>query len=272
MTRSEFIKAALALPMVIHLPLIAKGKKKSVSDWSYEGLLEKEKKLIHLHFYKSPIYIQSDYKNQEIDLCIQEGDNMKKLPFSIKTHGGKNHFSKEFYWVGYAKPINPISEKYNFLGKDNTLTIGFAVENNKWYEAPLNRDLAYIFLESEIIAKLGYKDDFTDALFNADCFLTSACVFHKGLEDNCYQLTQLRKLREEFMRPHKIYSQLLQEYKEVAPKMLEKINVAENKTQILDSIYEQLVKPSVGFLEMGEKEKAVLHYTHFVEQMKQLYL
>ncbi len=269
MKRSEFIKSSLALPALLTLPLLVKGNKKTI-QWSYEGFLEKDKTPIHLHFSKNPADIQKNYKDNMVDLCIEKNSLMQKLPFSIKSAGGINSFGKDFYWFGSANPAKPLKDEYSFLAQENLLTVGFKTENSKWYEAPIITHNAYILLKSSVIATLPYLDEYKDLPEN--CFLTSACVAHKGLDDDCYELTQLRQLREEFMRPQKIYSNLLQEYKVVAPQMLRKINVAENRDQILNTIYEQLVKPAVGFIEMGETEKAVLHYTRFVEQMKLLYL
>lgn len=271
MHRKEFIKATLALPAILCLPSIVKGKKQRL-EWRYDGKFEKDNTSVSLYFYKSPQFIQKEYKQYEVELwCENKKFSIDKLPFSIINHGGLNSFSKDFYWLGMAEPTKPLEGEYDFLDKKNRLTIGFKTENSKWYESPINTNYVYLFLGSKVIATLRYISEF-EYLKDADCFLTSACVFHKGLSDNCYELTQLRQLREEYMRPHNIYSKLLQEYKVVAPQLLREINVAENKNQILNSIYEQLVKPAVGFLEMGEKEKAVLHYTRFVEQMKRLYL
>lgn len=105
-----------------------------------------------------------------------------------------------------------------------------------------------------------------------ECFLTSATVFHKGLSDDCKELTTLRNLREKVMKPHPEYSSLISEYKIIAPKMLLNINAAENKDEILESIYNNLVLPSVALVENGKSIEAVEHYRDFVQEMKVLYL
>lgn len=105
-----------------------------------------------------------------------------------------------------------------------------------------------------------------------DCFLTSACVFHKGLADDCKELTVLRNLRATKMNPNLEYQKLIAEYEIVAPQMLLNINKAENKNEILDVIYNQLVLPSVALVEKGKEDEAIKYYADFVQEMKMLYL
>lgn len=118
-----------------------------------------------------------------------------------------------------------------------------------------------------------YKFAFHESKNNdAECFLTSATVFHKGLSDDCKELTTLRKLREKVMKPNLEYAQLISEYQIIAPKMLLNINTAENKDEILESIYNNLVLPSVSLVENGKNIEAIEHYRDFVKEMKVIYL
>ncbi|SEF49290.1 hypothetical protein SAMN05421847_0128 [Halpernia humi] len=104
------------------------------------------------------------------------------------------------------------------------------------------------------------------------CFLTSACVSHKGLPDDCDELTKLRNLRETVMNPNPEYSKLINEYKIIAPKMLLNINKSSNKDEIFNVIYDQLVTPSIALIDSGKNKEAIEHYRDFVEEMKTLYL
>ncbi|MGA9211598.1 twin-arginine translocation signal domain-containing protein [Kaistella sp.] len=120
--------------------------------------------------------------------------------------------------------------------------------------------------------KLELKFGFSETLEEPACFLTSACVFQKGLPDDCKELTLLRSLRENVMKPNAKYSNLISEYEIIAPKMLININKASNKDEVLDYIYTHLVQPSVNYIESGKNEEAILHYTDFVQEMKNHYL
>ncbi len=115
-----------------------------------------------------------------------------------------------------------------------------------------------------------YKADSDEE--NPECFLTTACVFHKGFPDDCHELTILRNLRKNVMNPDINYKKLISEYEIIAPKMLANINNSNNKNEILDHIYSHLVLPSVSFVEAGRNEDAISHYTNYVKAMKKLYL
>lgn len=119
-------------------------------------------------------------------------------------------------------------------------------------------------------AKINLK--FVPTFEGEDCFLTSACVYHKGLPDNCKELTTLRNLRETKMNPNLEYQKLIAEYEIIAPQMLMNINNAENKNEILDVIYNQLVLPSVALAEAGKEDEAIKLYADFVREMKSIYL
>jgi len=107
---------------------------------------------------------------------------------------------------------------------------------------------------------------------NSTCFLTSACVFHKGLPDNCQELMVLRNLRETVMKPNSDFNQLILEYAVIAPKMLTKIDIAANKDEIFEIIYSNLVLPAVKLVGEGKDNEAIAYYRDFVEEMKCLYL
>ena len=53
-----------------------------------------------------------------------------------------------------------------------------------------------------------------------------------GLPDDCYEITQLRKLRDTYMLGHDDHKLLLEEYKIVGPQMLQNIFASDNKKEI----------------------------------------
>ena len=64
------------------------------------------------------------------------------------------------------------------------------------------------------------------------CFLTTACCEHKGLPDDCYELTTLRSLRDHYMKQSVFGNGLIKIYYETAPAIIEKYNVPLVKTQM----------------------------------------
>ena len=185
-----------------------------------------------------------------------------KLQYKAKSLSEKTIDSKNLHFIVYELQKNKMdNNSYNFaknhLGEEIVLEIHdqcHAVLRNE------EKNLSISFSHGE-------KSQST-----ADCFLTTACVFHKNLPDNCHELNTLRILREKVMLPNPQYATLIEDYKIVAPKMLLNINSASNKSEVLDYIYSNLVLPSVSLVEAGKNEEAIDHYTLFVEEMKNLYL
>lgn len=105
-----------------------------------------------------------------------------------------------------------------------------------------------------------------------DVFLTSACVEAKGLPDDCYGLTVLRKFRDTYLRFLPCGEKEIAEYYFVAPQIVSAIKKREDYLCIFDSIYTKLVKPCVNMIERGDNEKAHILYRDTIQQLRTQYL
>lgn len=79
------------------------------------------------------------------------------------------------------------------------------------------------------VAKLETSDD--------GCFLTSACVDYYKKEDNCEELETLRAFRDNYLLSTPSGQDLIKQYYEIAPKIVEKINASEKKGEYYQYIY-----------------------------------
>ena len=100
------------------------------------------------------------------------------------------------------------------------------------------------------------------------CFLTSACVEAKGLPDDCYELTTLRKFRDEYLAKQECGACEIAHYYHVAPGIVERIKAGENAIAVFEKIYEELVVPCVKLIEDGQLEKAHEKYRGYVRKME----
>ncbi len=107
---------------------------------------------------------------------------------------------------------------------------------------------------------------------SSGCFLTSACVEAKGLPDDCYELTVLRRFREGYLRSLPKGCDEIAEYYFVAPQIVTEIKNRADSITVFDSIYERLVKPCVEMIERGENENAHVLYRTTVQQLQLEYL
>lgn len=101
-----------------------------------------------------------------------------------------------------------------------------------------------------------------------DCFLTSACVAFKGLDDDGYALNTLRHFRDDYMSRSFEGRQLIDEYNQIAPELIRKINQQTNAAEFWDHIYEVLVKPSISKIEKGQEAEAMGYYAGYVRELR----
>lgn len=104
----------------------------------------------------------------------------------------------------------------------------------------------------------------------SNCFLTTACVEYKGLEDNCYELETLRELRDNYMLNNPKLSETVKQYYQIAPKLIKQIKEKGLESKIFPAIYSALVKPSVNLIEFGLNQQAVEHYKKKTEQLQRI--
>lgn len=104
------------------------------------------------------------------------------------------------------------------------------------------------------------------------CFLTSACVEAKGLPDDCYELTTLRKFRDEYLANLECGKCEIAHYYHVAPAIVEKIKANKDSNTFFERIYIELVVPCVKMIEEANLSGAHKHYRDYVVALEKRYL
>lgn len=117
-----------------------------------------------------------------------------------------------------------------------------------------------------------YYGSWGDASENSGgCFLTTACVDHKGMADDCYEMQVLRAIRDTIVTWNDEMKELVQEYYRIAPEIVRKINTEENAGEIWDGLFDNLVMKCVSLYEQNKIEEAVKLYIDTVNQLKETY-
>jgi hypothetical protein len=100
------------------------------------------------------------------------------------------------------------------------------------------------------------------------CFLTTACVEYYGLPDDCYELTTLRRFRDQYMSNFEEGQKAIHEYYHIAPRIVEMLNLRPDKSTLYSWIYQDLVLRSIELISQGKCHEAYLHYKSFVEKIQ----
>ena len=90
-----------------------------------------------------------------------------------------------------------------------------------------------------------------------ECYLTTSCMKYlkDNFDDNCYELSILRKFRDKYVSQEDI-----EHYYKVAPKIVEAIDNSEYKDKIYNDIYKYIIEPCIHFIEKQEYQKAYDRY------------
>ncbi len=103
------------------------------------------------------------------------------------------------------------------------------------------------------------------------CYLTSACVKHKGFADDCYELTVLRNFRDTYISKLKNGKELIDEYYKTAPIIVQKIDELENKEEAYNEIYEYILN-CIEKINNNEHTAALNLYKEMVEKFSKRFL
>lgn len=106
--------------------------------------------------------------------------------------------------------------------------------------------------------------------YSSGCYLTTACVTHRGLDDNCYELTMLRRFRDDYICNLPNGRQLVEEYYKHAPEIVDKINLSDNKNDIYDVIYSKIIE-CIEYINNNQNTNALGVYTAMTKELYNKY-
>ena len=132
------------------------------------------------------------------------------------------------------------------------------------------------YVNEDVYYKYCRNYDYSDCpIYKGDsyggCYLTSACIYAKGLSDDCYELETLRRFRDTWLKNFKKGKDVIKQYYEIAPKIVSAINETKNSKLVYDMLYEKMVKPCVTFIEQEKYQEALELYQRMTLQLEKEY-
>lgn len=132
------------------------------------------------------------------------------------------------------------------------------------------------YVNEDVYYKYCRNWDYSDCpIYKGDtsggCYLTSACMYAKGLPDDCYELETLRNFRDTWLKNSEEGMAIIKEYYEVAPKIVSAINETKESKKVYDMLYEEMVQPCVKFIEQKKYKETVHLYRSMTMQLKEKY-
>lgn len=140
--------------------------------------------------------------------------------------------------------------------------------NGRPREAPFMIPVTKGAQEANKLYDEGYSH--TESQKSSGCFLTTACVTHAGLTDNCHELTTLRSFRDSYVTGMPHGPAILAEYEQVAPILVQKIEQSVDRDVVLSGILATVTK-AVGLIEHGACAEAFALYEAMLVDLKARY-
>ena len=101
------------------------------------------------------------------------------------------------------------------------------------------------------------------------CYITSAVCTSLNKPDDCYELNLLRQFRDDCLKNEADGQKLIDEYYNTAPSIVQKINLKENSSEILQDIYIEYISPCIGLIEKNEYLNCKNMYCKMVRDLQQ---
>lgn len=103
------------------------------------------------------------------------------------------------------------------------------------------------------------------------CYITTAVCECFGQPDDCYELEVLRDYRDGYLASSPDGEALIQEYYDVAPTIVKRINRLENRQEIYGEIWNQYLSPCIHMIEEEKLEECRETYIRMVRTLQEEY-
>ena len=280
MKRRQFIQKSVWTAVGLTLPLSKIYAQKLGTFDTFSGTLSPEKSKEEISFE----IVLFNYLNTKFETIPSENKIIKFSAYK-KVEGGIKTFKADLRATSIKKEEQSQGQKdaiYKIettLLQTNSSEFELAKELNLkkmtlLYQPDSNmgssKEDAVLILDkkNKPYLKLSFKEKTEDE----GCFLTTACVHTLGKSDDCKELSILRKFRDEHLKTSSAGQQLVEEYYEIAPKIVQALAIRNDKQMVYTNIYNQMILPTLDCIAKDNKKNAIRIYRNYTLKLKAQYL
>lgn len=99
------------------------------------------------------------------------------------------------------------------------------------------------------------------------CYITTAVCEYQNKQDNCYELTQFRRFRDDWLMNQPDGQDLIDEYYKTAPQIVAEIDRLPNCNEIYKRLNELYLKPCLTYIENNEMQQCKDLYTNMMHDL-----
>ena len=116
-----------------------------------------------------------------------------------------------------------------------------------------------------------FKDKFNRNKSGGGCFITTAVCGNFGKPDDCYELTAFRNFRDTWLINQPDGKSLIEEYYQIAPKIVSKIDSLTSASLVYKKIWEKYLSKCLNFIERGDNQSCKQLYIKMVTNLKKIF-
>lgn len=103
------------------------------------------------------------------------------------------------------------------------------------------------------------------------CYVTTAVCRSLHKPDNCYELTTLKRYRDEYLAHAEGGKELIHDYYDIAPTIVKRIEKEADAEEKYRFLWETYLKPCIRLIEAGQNEACRELYVEMVEKLHEEY-
>ena len=107
---------------------------------------------------------------------------------------------------------------------------------------------------------------------NILCYITTAVCEYQNKPDDCYELEILRRYRDTYLMQTKEGRSLVQEYYDIAPRIVWAIDMQPDKDKIYQELYSEYLMPCIHYVEEECNKECKDLYVDMVRSLEKRFI
>ncbi|MBR6486799.1 MAG: hypothetical protein IKT17_08940 [Lachnospiraceae bacterium] len=104
------------------------------------------------------------------------------------------------------------------------------------------------------------------------CYITTAVCKSLGKPDDCYELKMLREYRDHYLLDKDMGRDIVEDYYNIAPTIVNRINRREDRNMIYSDIFKRYINPCIRLIEDGKEEECRKLYSDMVYSLEEKFM
>jgi len=231
-------------------------------------------------YFKRNVYDQAFNKYYEENLSTFDEMNSELEGQSIEfVDEYLNEFSDLFIAIFKSEydKIEKKGKRSTYVTDHNTPIVIYMFPAILHYEAKWCRRCVEVLVEkwnatfTEVKIGYGTYEDIKAGFKYKLCYITTAVCDSLNKADDCKELTLLREYRDNVLSKEEGGKELIDEYYDIAPTIVKRINRSENPKEEYNRLYSSFILKCIENIENNEYEQCRDNYTSMVTELKNKY-